>query len=794
MFHRILLITALASISVGTALAGEAAPGLEIFNSDGSVEVHGPNGSYVQPGPSAAPQTPVYADSMTQPYGSPAAAAQNSGQLIGEPYADPNAPAPYPADAGVATTYAEPAPVPPVDPFLAYVNPEAVLATLDVNNPQYPGLDAAVVSNNFPSACDIILRTLRQRRIVNAALAKGPGGSLGTVAPHEIAFLSQMLTEASVNPGPPLNAVRRVDAILDTFEQPILDDVNYNSLMQPIMLRLYADMNGIMTVLADPPEDVVYHELARAYLRIVAVCDFFKIDTRTLINDVNAVMASADTMFYPDGTSVGGDVGGVSANPFHDLIMLDQFSYGNDWFRRNIRSGWRVLEKPAQALQGMMLPDMTLPRFGPRAEHELTPVDMAKLKKIFPQNEPLRTGLAASSGYPRRSSVDSYGGLFVSRSGPEAGARYLAVRFGPWGQLPGAPAHNDFGSLVVAQRSVKFIDDAGGFGGGAAEGASHNVLSLDGMYTEPTSYNTPMEPVDSIWRTNAAIDFASDAVAFPDGKRWQRDVLYVKPLPGEGGSDFWLLLDHVEMNNDNTPRQARIRFQLAPGVQAYHEGAGMLLTPNYGMGSALRIFAIDANSQLTMAEGDMGIMPSFAYTPAGSAIPAQSVVLERTLVGDSTTASLLYPGENSSFSPVRIERDADIIRGRTGAIVVDHGQDKIDVIAWSPPGGELVTPTLNLQLDADAAVFRLRKGKIVRAAFVNLRRFQAKEPDGGDWSMRVRGGPATIYLEPEAGGGWQVLSDAANPRGVWLEDVNLGPGIGNRRMRIDPNEVRVFVR
>ncbi len=78
--------------------------------------------------------------------------------------------------------------------------------------------------------------------------------------------------------------------------------------------------------------------------------------------------------------------------------------------------------------------------------------------------------------------------------------------------------------------------------------------------------------------------------------------------------------------------------------------------------------------------------------------------------------------------------------------------------------------------------------------FVNLERFQAKEPDGGVWSMRVNGPAQTLTIEPERGGGWQVLADPANRGTATFFDVNFGPVIQRDRFSIRPGEMRVLSR
>ncbi|MDR3211210.1 MAG: heparinase II/III-family protein [Planctomycetota bacterium] len=787
----IIIFTVLVFLGSGLVAAGEAGPGLEVFDTPADGYDFPPNATPVQPeGATASNATPVVTPAfpvgsfeggvVIYPEASSPILAEPEANVTGEPYFLGSDGSEVSADQG-------------------NVDPEVVLALLNADNVRYPGLAGAVTAKNLPLAADIILRVLRERRIVEASLTRGPGGSRGVVAPHETMFLGETLNAAEYNPDTTLTGVvRRVDFILNTFAQPIIDDFGYGALMERILLRLAADLTLIQAAMANPPEDATYHEISRVYFRTATTCDFFIFYREDLSARFREVISSAGTMFYPDGASLGGDVGGISGSVFQNLLMIDAFTYGDFWYRRQFSSGWRVLERPARYLLDLALPDLSLPGFGPRGERELDQVDIAKLKLIFPPppgSERPRLGLDASYSFPERSGIPSYGGVFVSRSDVGANSRYLAVRFGPRGFLPGIPAHNDFGSLVVSSGNIRFLSDARGFGGAAAEAASHSVLSLAGAFSDPAGYNPPGTPVDSVWRTNAALDYASDSVNLTNGKNWRRSVLFVKKLPGEGAGDYWLVLDGVDARGDNSPQPVNVRFQLAPGIQAYHDGSGMLMTTDYGYGSALRLFALDANSQLTVSEGELGITPSYIYDNTGGAIAAPAINLERTVNGNSITATLLYPGENSSFRPIRIERDSDVIHGHTGAIVIDHGNERVDVLAWTPGGGELVTPTLSLQLSADVALFRLRKGKLVRLAFVGLTNFQAKEPEGGEWALRVRGGPATLFLEPEQGGGWQVLSDAANPA-ITLDDIRLGPAINLRRSRVRmaPGEVVIFPR
>lgn len=765
------------------ARAAEPGPGLEIINPDGTVNaVPAPPGPPPGPAyipPPSAPAAPVATD---QPYASPYYSQPPQQQSWGadDPF---QAPAPVQANGQAPGVFAPP-------------SVEETIRALNGDNPAYRGLAAAKAQGNLRGAADIVWRTLRERRVVYLALERGPGASGGVASPYAMQSLNDALNAGNF-PGQPaslLDAVRRIDAIIDTFEQPVIDDYSYGGMMEQILVRLYADIQTARRGMDGTAEAGVYHELARAYLRASIVCDFFVFPRGELAAEVNAVVANAADMFHDDGSSVGGDVGGASGAVFQDLLLIDQLAKNDRAFERSVFSTWDNLETPSRYLLALALPDGTLPRFGPRGAREIGPLQLARLREIYASsNAPRRLGLATTASFPEVSGTPSYGGIFASRSGFEPGSRYLAVRFGPLGHLAGAPAHHDFGSMVLAAHNVSFMADPGGFGGRAAEPGAHSTLSLNGAFVVPKTCAAGEKPVDSVWRTNSAIDYAADGAMFQDGKSWQRQVLYVKGLPGEAAGDYWLVLDRVAMNGDPRPQAARVRFRLAPGITAYHDGTGMLATSNFGGGPGLRIYPVDQGSQLTTADGDMGIEPSFAYDNAGAALSAPSVILDRTLAGDATTATLLYPVAESSRRPERIVRDQDIISGRPGAIVIDHGLDQIDVVAWAPRGQSLVTPTLNLQMSADVALFRLRRGKIARMAFVGLEYFQAKEPDGGEWSLRVRGEPATLFFEPERRGGWQVLSDAANAA-VTLDNVNLGPAIAGRRFNIRSGETMIVPR
>ncbi len=670
----------------------------------------------------------------------------------------------------------------------------AALADLNTHNYNYPGLADAAKAGDIQSAGAIVWETLRARRILQATMAAGPRASAGQSSPYEV---QRVLESVNFNPeaagaDSPIRASMRINTILDSFSMPVIDDPAIGSNMPQIIVRLHSDIVAVREALHRTNDDAIYLELARTYARAATTCDFFSFPRVSLASDIIAMYERSGPMFYPDGASIAGDVGGVTGNLLSSLVMLDHYTRDDTRFRRDIRRAWQYMESPARYALGLALPDMSLPRFGPRGFYEMSIPEVMRLNEMFPRKPPQRIGLAASHSFPNSSNQHSYGGIFAMRSGLDSNGRYLAVRFGPLGIMPGVPAHHDFGSMEIMSRNVRFVIDAGGFGGAAATAEAHSGLSLNGQYVTEGTYNEPGKPVKTVWRTNAALDYATDMAGFADGKTWQRTVAYVKDLPGEVLSDYWVVLDHVDTKNDNRPQQARIRYQLAPGIQAYSDGAGVVASANYVDGSALRFFAVDSNAEMSTADGAAGLAPSFVFDSAGGQYASPSVVLSRTLVGSTTTSTVIYPSENQSHRPVRIERDSDLIRGRTGAIIVDHGHDRIDVIAWAPPGAELVTPTLNLQMSADLAVFRLRKGKLVRMNFVNLERFQAKEPNGGLWSMRVDGPVQTLTLEPEQSGGWQILSDPANMGSATLYDINFGPGIYRNKLSIRPGDMRVI--
>ncbi len=681
------------------------------------------------------------------------------------------------------------------DPYLAPAPLLSVTDSLNRGNPNFPGLDAAAVEGNLNMAGAIIWETLKRRRVVDSTLTRGPLGSYGAIDPWDLEQLLLAVRANPVGPEDPLRAAARINTIIDSFQKTALNEAVVGASMPAVLTRLHADIAAVRYAMGIYDDEGVFLELARTYIRAATSCDFFLFPRKELVQDIRFIMDRANTMFYQDGSSRAGDSGGITGNLFQILLMVDQYSRDDTWFRRDVASVWRVLERPARYLLDIARPDLSVPLFGPRGSRELSSLDMASLEAIYPYSGPLvnRIGLARTESFPAGSTEESYGGVYVTRDGRASGSRYLAVKFGPIGGLLAVPTHKDFGSIEVMTGGMPLIIDAGGYGGNSASAAAHSGLSLNGKYASPTTYTPPETVSETVWRTNASIDYATDRAGFDDGKTWQRSVLYVKNLPGESRSDYWLLLDQVEMNGDPEPRQAHVRFQMAPGLQVYNDGSGVFAAGPI-VGHGLRIFAVDAGARMEVTDGAWADQAGQVFDVSGNALPAPAVNITRNLVGDSTTATILYPSDDYNHRPRRIDRDADIIRGRTGAIVVDHGLDRLDVIAWAPPGTELVTATLNLQMSADLAVFRIRRGRIARIDFVNLERFQAKEPDGGLWSIRVNGPAQTLTIAPDSRGGWNVLSDPANRGAATFEDVNLGPAVTRRRFSIRPGEMRVVPR
>lgn len=704
-------------------------------------------------------------------------------------------------------SFAEPAPpaepyVPQIDPVTSMLNHVNVAA---VRN--FPGIDAAAMQGDVQGLGNIILGTLRQRRVIDATMERGIRASVGVSSPYDFQRLADAVNQVPVPGEDPLAPARRVNVILDALDQPMIDDAVFPGVMPSLLIRLSGDIQAVRFAMAQTGQDEgALLELSRTYVRAAATCDYFAFPARELALDVNSIMRRGAALFNPDGSSRIGDTGGITGNLFQILLMMDHYSRNDGGFRRSLGAMWNALEKPGRFLLDIARPDKSLPFFGARGTKELLPVEMDAIDAMLPA-PPLRTrtqriGLAASNSFPPASDVQTFGGLFVERDTRDPMGRYLAVRFGSRSDVPGVPAHSDFGALELMSRGGRYLVDAGGYGGESAAAAAHGGLSINGQYAPDTTYPPAGVPSEAVWRTNASIDYALGQAGFADTKTWQRGVLYVKNLPGETRTDYWVVLDHVDMRGDPEPRNIAVRYQVAPGVIPHHDGPGVFLAG--GMtGTGVRMYAVDAGVRMDVTDGmfstglpgaigDIG--RGHVFDATGGALPAPSVVLTRQLAGDATTSTIIYPADDMNHRPVRIERDSDIIRGRTGALVIDHGMGRMDVVAWAPPGAELVTPTLNLQLAADLAVFRIRRGKIARVDFVNLERFQAKEPDGGLWSMRVDGPAQSLTIEPEQGGGWQVLADPANRGAATIFDVNLGPAVARSRFSIRPGEMRVIYR
>lgn len=677
----------------------------------------------------------------------------------------PAAPAPAP--------YPDP---PPSAPAPRPIAPErSLLDSINMANPAFPGLYDAVRTNSVPAASQIIWNTLRQRQ------AQGVYGYSTVANPQG---LSEALMGMPRVAQDPLQAAQRVNVIIDSFQSPSVASPAFGAMMPQILTTLNSDSFAIQNALPITGDDGEYLELARTYVRMLGTCDFLSFSQRQIASDIRQIANRGAGMFYPDGSSRAGDVAGITGNLFHIMFMLDRYGLSDGTFQRDTNSVARMLERPGSFLSAVACPDGTLPNFGPRGTRELLPLEVKVIRDVFPRAGTYRPGLAGSSSYPTSGRERNYSGTFVMRDMNGRNGRFLATRFGPVGTLAGVPAHGDFGALVMMSQGVKYLADPGGYGGMASTPAAHGGVSLNGQYPVAQSYATPGDPVNAVWRTNASIDYLSGSVGYPDSKIWQRSIAYVKDMPGESKTDYWVVLDHVDMRDTPGTADITIRFPLAPGITAKREGPGVIMSGPNNNRSAMRVYAVDAGVQFGV--GGVGQ----TYDVTGEAAPTSAVTIERRLTGSLTTATVFYPADDPTHRPRRIERDSDIIRGRTGLIVVDHGMERVDVIAWAPPKTELVTPTLNLQMSADFGVFRIRKGKIARVDFVNLERFQAKEPEGGLWSMRVTGAPQTLTIEKEFGGGWQVLSDADNAGAATLTDVNLGPGMLDKRLSIRPGEIR----
>lgn len=668
---------------------------------------------------------------------------------------------------------AQPVPQRPVPVVPQY----SVLDNLNISNAFFPGLNDAVRANSIPGASQIIWNTLRQRQM------QGAYGFSTISNPQRVHEVLTMMPPVAQDP---LQAAQRINVIIDAFQSSAVTSPSFGAMMPQVLTSLNSDLTIIQYALGSTLDDGEFLELARTYVRTMTTCDFFAFSRRQLATDIRQITNRSVTMFYPDGSSRGGDVAGITSNLFHIMFMLDRYSQDDGWFKRDIGPITRTLDKPGSFVSALACPDGSLPNFGPRGTRELLPVEVKVLEEVYPKIHPrmYRIGLAGSNSFPQSSRDRNYSGIYVMRDIEGRAGRYLAMRFGPVGNLSGVPAHGDFGSLFMMSRGVKYLADPGGYGGLAATPLAHGGVSVNGQYPTAESYTPPGEPSNAVWRTNASIDYVTASSSYPDKKIWQRSALYVKDLPGETKTDYWLILDHIDMRDAPETAKAVIRFPLAPGVTAQREGPGIIMTGPNNTGTAMRVFAADAGVRFGVGSNGR------AFDVTGGSSPTQTVTIERDLSGSLTTATVFYPADDRTHRPRRIERDSDIIRGRTGVIVVDHGMERIDVIAWAPPKTELVTPTLNLQMSADLGVFRLRKGKIARIDFVNLERFQAKEPDGGLWSTRVHGPAQTLTIEKEFGGSWQILSDPDNRSGASLEDVNFGPATLGKRLSIRPGEIR----
>ena len=386
-------------------------PGLEVFDSGLGLDSSGirddvygePQGSNAAPRlASPDPGTPIPHSAPVAPYSSPVA-----------PDSSPEIPAysqeqPFEENG----TAAEAGPVGPSRSVgdasgeaQAEVNgmpssPSEILASLNARNPRFPGLGAAASRGDLSGAAQIIWRTLRERRVVGAALARGPKAS-SDIAP---AYAYQAALSAINHfPAPGLRespslAAERINAIIDSFADSPVEDPALASAMEQALARLHADIRIVRDALQAEKDDGAWLEMSRTYVRAASACDFFVFPARELASFANAVMAEAGSFFYPDGASRAGDAAGISGNLFQIVLGLDAYGRDDARFRNSINPVWRALARPARLLADLAGRPGLEPRFAPPRpgdiRHSFGPVDLAADHLGFRAEVDLRRGLA----------------------------------------------------------------------------------------------------------------------------------------------------------------------------------------------------------------------------------------------------------------------------------------------------------------------------------------------------------------------------------------------------------------
>ncbi|MCD8351125.1 MAG: hypothetical protein LUC93_11000, partial [Planctomycetaceae bacterium] len=442
------LLSAAAAVSMASSFAGEPAPaprpgprpGLEIFDGAAPVDpgmvpygvmpqatdpIHDDREDPLADPIFAAPaqQPPYRSPDMTRPSLVPPTPRQEGGEggaAIVDPFMDPfadlgddsasGAPAPvYPGDPGYPAPYADGTIAPPyagdgMDPYAPSAMPPAAdeplmaapytppppevtaVEALNVDNPYFPGLLEAQQAGDLNRAGAVVWETIKRRRVVDATMVRGPGASWGQSSPYEAERLMNALSENPQGAEDPLRAANRINIILDSFSQPLIEDPSIGAAMPAMLVRLHDDTNRIRHALALYTDEGVFLELSRTYIRSVTSCDFFYQNRKNFAVDVRDIMNRAATMFYEDGASRGGDVAGLTGNLFQILLMLDHYTRDDSSFRRDIGSVWNVLQRPARYVLDLACPDWYLPAYGPRGSRELQPTELEAHDAIFPQH------------------------------------------------------------------------------------------------------------------------------------------------------------------------------------------------------------------------------------------------------------------------------------------------------------------------------------------------------------------------------------------------------------------------
>ena len=232
-------------------------------------------------------------------------------------------------------------------------------------------------------------------------------------------------------------------------------------------------------------------------------------------------------------------------------------------------------------------PDDTTPRLNDSGNQPVRS-QLSRGAALFPEREDF--AYFATSGKSGRlpsytSTRLAYAGWHIMRSGWDKDACYLLLDGGPFGT---GHQHEDKLSIVVHAFGRTVIPEAGRYSYDGSKWyeyslstPSHNTIMVDGLPQRHRAVRASWEakqPVDTVWFTSDAVDYAAAGYALGYGREENvpvehcRDILFIRPR-------LWLVVDRLQAKDQQRHTYESLFHLDADGVDMDAE-TGVVVTSN----------------------------------------------------------------------------------------------------------------------------------------------------------------------------------------------------------------------